>query len=176
MYLVSAYFDDKANQQIQHYIEQTARKSGNMHMIEGHIPPHLTLSAFEGVRQEQMLKTLTPQLARLPGGRIQWVSVGTFLPYVLYIAPVLNEDLHSISSGIYQAVIQMEGISVSKYYRPFQWMPHTTIAKKLSKEEMLLALEAMQNQFVPFYGQITQIGIAKTNPYTDLALFELKGT
>jgi hypothetical protein len=38
---------------------------------------------------------------------------------------------------------------------------------------MKTAFEVLQNQFGPFKGTITKIGLAKTNPYQDIAVFEL---
>ena len=52
-------------------------------------------------------------------------------------------------------------------------MPHTTIAKKLEKEEMMAVFRVMQEQFGVFSGEIVKIGLARTNPYEDLICVEL---
>ena len=46
--------------------------------------------------------------------------------------------------------------------------------KHLTAEQLTAALSVMQNNFTPFEGRVTKIGLAKTNPYTDLDILDLK--
>ena len=69
---------------------------------------------------------------------------------------------------------QKEEIRVDWRYQPFSWLPHATLAKHLNSSEMKKAFEIMQNQFAPFESIVTKIGLAKTNPYRDLKILELK--
>lgn len=39
---------------------------------------------------------------------------------------------------------------------------------------MQIAFETLQQQFMPFSGTVTKIGLAKTNPYKDILVFELE--
>lgn len=172
MYLISAYFDEITNNRIQQYINQVAKKTGNTYMLDGKVPPHITISSFETDEIEQVIPLLEQSLCERRQGIIQWTSVSAFLPYVLYISPVLNDYLHGLSKECTACLQQVEGLRLSPYYQPFSWMPHTTIGKKLSKEEMQIAFEVMQHQFGPFEGTITRIGLAKTNPYEDIFIKE----
>ena len=54
-----------------------------------------------------------------------------------------------------------------------QWLPHITLGKKLSKEQMQEAFAVMQEQFVPMEVTVSEIGLAKTNPHQDLVRIEL---
>lgn len=173
MYLVSAYFDDKANNRIQQYINHVAKKTGNTYMLDGKVPPHITISSFEANDIQQVVTLLEQMHSRLQQGTIQWTSVSAFLPYVLYLSPVLNAYLHGLSVEITSCLEQVGGVRLSPYYQPFSWMPHTTIGKKLSKEEMQVAFEVLHHQFGAFEGRITRIGLAKTNPYEDIITFDL---
>lgn len=173
MYLVSIYFDEKTNKKIQQYINQVAEKSGNRFMLYGNVPPHITVSAFETRDENAAIKVLELAVRELQQGELQWASVGQFFPYVIYIAPVLNQYLHTMSEKIYESLSKTEGISVSQYYKPFQWLPHTTIGKKLSKEEMQIAFETLQNSFGGFNGEVVKIGLAKPNPHRDIVSWEL---
>lgn len=174
MYLITAYFDNKTTDKIQQYINQIAKKTGNTFMLDGNVPPHITLSAFDSDKEGQLTVLLERESRRLQQGMLQWASIGTFFPYVIYLAPVLNEYLHNLSATIYESLLQMDGISIRPYYQPFQWIPHTTVGKKLSSEEMRTAFHVLQHQFGMFSGQVTHIGLAKTNPYENLAVFELR--
>lgn len=173
MYLVSIYFDEKTNQRIRSMIKQVAEKSGNYYMIEGNVPPHITVAAFETQDEEAAVAALEKVVGGLSSGTLQWASVGQFFPYVIYAAPVLNEYLHTMSASVYEGLSALEGVKISPYYRPFQWLPHTTIGKKLSKEEMKVAFEVLQSSFGMFSGEVVRIGLAKTNPYQEVANWNL---
>lgn len=174
MYLVSIYFDEKTNERINQLIRKTAEKSGNTFMLDGNVPPHITISAFETKKEKEVIERLKACAAQLFQGKLQWVSVGTFLPHVLYITPVLNEYLHNTEVDIFEALNVLEDTIIRNCYQPFQWLPHTTIGKTLTKEQLQTAFAELQEQFTVFEGNVTGIGLAKTNPYTELAWFELK--
>lgn len=173
MYLISIYFDEKANRRVQQYIDKVAEKTGNTFMIEGKVPPHITISAFETQDEKSAIEELDSLVKELRKGNLTWASVGQFFPYVIYIAPVLNEYLQGLSKQMYDSLSVLDGISISPYYQPFQWFPHTTIAKKLSKEEMRIAFEVMQESFGMFEGEVVKIGLAKPNPHRDIATWVL---
>ena len=174
MYLISIYFDEKTNRRIQQYINKVAECTGNTFMLDGSVPPHITISAFETQNEKAVIEALERAVARLRQGTLEWVSVGEFFPYVIFLIPVLNEYLHEMSVIVNDELSNTNGIKISPYYRPFQWLPHTTIAKKLSKEEMQIAFEVLQNSFGMFEGEVVKIGLAKPNPHRDIATWELR--
>lgn len=174
MYLVSIYFDKETNKRIQRYIDLVAERTGNIFMTDGKVPPHITVSAFETRDEEKVKQILEEKFAELEKGKLTWCSVGTFFPYVIYLAPVLNEYIQKTSEEIYMCLLKCEGVEISKYYRPFQWIPHSTIGKKLSREEMRTAFEVLQENFGVFEGTVTHVGLAKPNPHRDLIRVELK--
>ena len=173
MYLISAYFDDMAAFRIRQYMNQVAKRTGNTFLLDNDVVQHITISAFQTKQENHVIKLLEQRAENLGIGTIQWVSPGVFFPHVIYLGLVLNEYLHTLSMNIYECLTEIEDITISPCYQPFSWLPHTTIGKMLTKEEMQEAFRVLQNQFGPFFGQITQIGLAKTNPYENLAVFEL---
>ena len=174
MYLISIYFDEKTDKKIRYLMEQVAKNTGNTTLIDDKVPPHITISSFETNDEELAINCLKESCYTLKSGDLQWVSVSTFFPYVIYLSPVLNEYLFSLSKTIYDNFSNLDNISINKYYQPFSWQPHTTVGRKLSEEQMQLAFQTLQKHFVPFKGTVTKIGLAKTNPHRDIALFDLK--
>lgn len=174
MYLVSLYFDEKTDKTIQRYMDIVAEKTGNTFMLDKNVPPHLTISAFETKQEEEAIVCLDDVVYQMKCGRLQWVSVGGFLPYVIYIAPVLNEYLHELIEKTYEVIRKVPEIKMSPYYKPFHCLPHTTIGKKLTKQEMQIAFEVMQSQFQVLEGTVIKIGLASTNPYREIKTWELK--
>lgn len=173
MYLVSIYFDEKTTSRMQGYITQVAKRSGNPFMIEKNVPPHLTISAFETRSEDQVISLFEETRDMFQSGEIIWCSVGAFFPNVLYLSPVLNTYLQELSEKVYKELLKIADARVHKCYRPMQWVPHATIGKKLSKEEMLAAFQVLQEQFGVFSSRVVRIGFAKTNPYEELWNFEL---
>lgn len=174
MFLVSVYFDEKTNKNIQGLIDKVAKKTGNAFMVKGNVPPHITITAFETKNENEVLQCLQTAVEALSQGNLRWVSVGTFLPNVIFAAPVLNEYLQGMMQAVYGQMKSVDETIMNPFYKPFQWVPHTTIGKLMTKEQLREAFEVLQEQFVPFEGTVVKIGLAKTNPYTELAVFELK--
>ena len=172
MYLVSLYFDVKTENCIREYVNRVSKVAKNYFMIENHVPPHMTISAFESLKEDEIVGALDTAMSEIKRNKIEWVTVGTF-PTVIFIQPVLNEYLHNISSVIYESIANIPDTKVSRYYKPFSWLPHATIAKQLSADEMRKAFDALQKSFGTFEGKIVRIELAKKNPYQVIASWEL---
>ena len=173
MYLVSVYFDDESSKKIQRLINKVGDKSGNKFMIEGKVPPHITIAAFQTKEESKVVEILGDKIKDIKDTIITWASIGIFKSSVIFLAPVLNKDLHDISVCVNKGLSLVDDIAISKFYLPFQWMPHTTIAKKLSREELMIAFQELEKNFTIFSGRITKIGLSSTNPYEDIIVWEL---
>lgn len=173
MYLISAYFDERTNQAINRYIRQIAEKTGNTFMTDNQVPPHMTISSVEARQGELLFPCLEILRDELSGGDISVVSVGMFFPYVIYLTPVLNDYLLGLTQKIFDVVRDIPEVNVSRFYQPLKWLPHITIAKTLTKEQMQIAFAVMQDRFVPLEAHITKLGVAKTNPHEDLLVWNL---
>lgn len=169
MYLISLYFDEKTNKKIQLLIGNIARGSDNAYMIDKQVPPHLTLMAFESkLPQEKLISIVEEVVSRWPKGRLHWVSAGAFFPQVIYLAPVLNEYLQRLMEKVYGALAAQPDTNIQSCYRPYSWLPHTTVAKKLSQEQMQAAFAILQKEFAPFEGQVVKIGLSETTPKREI--------
>lgn len=165
MYLVSLYFDNKSAMKIQGFINKVSVKSGNNFMTHNNVPPHITIAAFQTDEEDKVIEILDKRIKEINRGMITLASIGIFKSSVIFLAPVLNEYLHNLSVSIYEGLSLVDNISISKYYVPFNWIPHTTIAKKLTREELMLAFQELEKNFTIFSGIITRIELSKTNPH-----------
>lgn len=174
MYLVSLYFDNKSRSKIQGFINKVADRCGNNFMIDNKVPPHITIAAFQSDKEENVIQILDNVIKNNSReGLITFVSIGSFKSSVIFLAPILNEYLHNLSVNIHEGIASIDDVSISKYYLPFQWIPHITIGKKLTKEELLLAFEELDKNFSMFNGKVTKIALSKTNPLKDIAVWNL---
>lgn len=142
-------------------------------MIEKQVPPHMTLSAIETRNVDILIPAIKQLEGKLHSETIQFVTVGQLFPYVLYTMPVLNAYLQDLSLQISNVISDISEATVSKYYRPQSWLPHVTLAKTLSKEEMQRAFSVVQERFSVFQAQVTELGLAKVNPHNDVLRFNL---
>ena len=174
MYLVSIYFDEKTNERLKSYIEQVAKKTGNRFMIEGNVPPHITVGAFESkASEEELVEALQTKLSGMKTGKVQLVSVGTFQTSSIFISAVYNEYLHEMCKSVCHALENVDNTVIRRNYQPFHWLPHVTIGKTLSREQQLAAFEELQHSFGPLEASVVKIGLSKTNPYMDICTWEM---
>lgn len=192
MYLISIYFDEKTSASLEKLIKRVAEAAGNTFMLDNQVPPHITVAAVETRREDELLDCINQLVGEIinsderalttrdmsksvmRSGELQWVSVGAFFPQVLFVQPVLNEYLHNLSVVLSEKLSEIEETIVSPYYQPFGWLPHCTIAKQLTKEQMLEAHKVLQQYFVPMEGRVVRIGVARTNPHRDIKVWDLE--
>jgi len=174
MYLISVYFDEQTDRTIRNYINKVAEETGNYFMRDNQVPPHITVAAIETRHEQQAIKCLNNVVSQIKSDMIHWVTIGSFVPHVIFIQPVLNEYLHNMTTVLCDELSKISETIVSPYYKPFSWLPHCTIGKQLTKEQMSVAHEVMQNRFAPFKGRVVKIGLAKTNPHRDIKIWEFE--
>ena len=174
MYLISAYFDNQSNKILNRYIKQIAEKSGNQFMISHQVPPHMTISQIEARSEEVLIAHFQKLQDELCKGSVEIASVGMMMPYVIYAMPVFNQYLQDLATEVYCTFNQIDETKISKYYKPMSWIPHITLGKTLTKEQMLDAVRVLQDGFVPMVAEITEIGLARVNPHEDIVRFRLK--
>ena len=89
-------------------------------------------------------------------------------------AAVYSEYLHNMCKAVCAVLEHVDKTVIRKNYQPFNWLPHVTIGKTLSKEQQLAAFEELQKSFGPLKASVMKIGLSKTNPYSDIFLHEMK--
>lgn len=173
MYLLSVYFDKKTEKQLQMMIDDIASSTGNDFFLKNNVPPHMTISTFEARSEEIAVQVFQRLEQKLHSFEIDLVSAGVFFPYVIYCQPILNQELMELAETVYSILKEMPEIKVSGMYRPYSWIPHVTLGKKLDKEQMQKAFAVMQKRFVPIKAKIERIGISDTNPHRDLKVISV---
>ena len=172
MYLVSAYFDENTTNVLNGYIEKVAQATGNDFMLANNVPPHLTLSAIEARSVDVLVPVFEMLYGKISKGAISLITVGQLMSKVLYVAPYLNEYLQNLEQQVFDCFKDIPDTSISHYYRPFSWLPHITLAKTLNREQMVTAVQLMED-FKRLDVSIVRLGLAKVNPHEDVKIIEL---
>jgi len=174
MYLISAYFDEETDRRIKGIISRIEKATGNEFISRNKIPPHITLSSLDHKNEAGLVECMNALGNELYSGDVYFVSAAQFLPSVMYISPLMDKYLFESSMTFFSRLSMIEGIKLSRKYRPYSWIPHITIAKHMNKFEMCRAFEVIQDCFEPFRGRICEVGLAKSKPYKDILRLKLK--
>ena len=174
MFLVSVYFDDHSSKTLQRYIDSVADITDNRFMTNHKVPPHLTLAAIEARNADSLIPVLEQIEGELISDKVQIVSTGMLLPYVLYVTPVLNRYLQTLQTTVYDAFSKIPEVRINKYYDKSQWFPHITIGKQLTRQQMMLGVDTMIGKFVPMEAVVVKLALSSVNPHRDLVWVELK--
>lgn len=172
MYLISLYFDSQSEDILQKHILRVAAKTGNTYMQEHKIPPHLTIGVCRSSLEEELVPALDECAGTWRAGPVDWVAVGSFKPHVLFLAPVLNQYLHGLCMSVNAVTERLGDRGEEDRYRPFGWMPHTAIARTLTEKQMLAGFHVLQTNFSPFSGKGIKIGLARSNPYQNIKIWD----
>ena len=171
MYLISLYFDMETDKTLSSIMENVAVITGNTHMIEGHIPPHITVGMVNSPDENRVMSIFEKCVTGLSCGDIQIAGIGLFRKSVVYLQPVLNQYLHKISVTVNEA---FEGLHAeNSRYIPFNWIPHISVAKRLTAEQQIEAIKYLHEVGYPSEALISKIGLAKSNPYIDIHIRNL---
>lgn len=172
-YAVVFYFDYATENKIQKLINRVANHCGNEYMIKTKIPPHVTVSAVKSDDENLLIYEVEKQIGSIESGDICFASIGIFNPNVIFLAPVLNEYLINSCNLLNEKLLVVSEVSDNGNYLQYQWVPHTAIATKLSKDELKKAFEIVQSEFNVFVGKTNRIALARCNPYKELKIWSL---
>lgn len=172
MYLITLYFDEETTKELQRWIHLVAEATGNGFMLDNAVPPHMTLGAFEAP-EEELARRLFAEMDLGQGGEVQLVSPGAFVPRVLYVGAVYSEYLHEMAEQVYRVLSREPAVKIRPDYRPFSWLPHVTVGKQLSGEELERAFVVLRKDFHRLRGEVVRVGLSRTGPYRDLGSREL---
>lgn len=169
-YAITVYFDEETTGKIQKLTDSTALSCGNTYMKDTKIPPHISLCSFEAADEEKIIGQFRALDGQIKAGDVFFASIGAFNPYVLFIAPVMNEYLFNACDILNSAY---SITSLDMLYQPYNWVPHATIAYKLTDEQLKRAFCCLQGEFKAFGGRGTRLVLARCNPYFELSQLDL---
>lgn len=167
-YAIILYFDDHTNTIFQNMIDKIAVETGNYYMINNQIPPHVTIGAFFAEKEPK----LSEFTEKINVGEIAFNDLGSFEPYVLFVAPEKNDYLRNCNI-ILSARFNDLGYEEDQLYTIDNWIPHLTLATKLNAEQIEKA-RSFAN-FTPFSGQVEKIALVKCNPFREIDCYGLGG-
>lgn len=175
MYLISLYFDSDNTKIMNDYVKIIQNKTKNNYMINRKIPVHLTIATVHDQDEKILMNQLDHIIKNTFTGYIDVVSIGTFSKNTIYLIPVLNKYLQELSKQINDVIDLLDNNRENNRYRPYHWLPHITIARRLNEKELNIAFDNLNKIFQPLHVKIIAIALSKNQPYQDIYIWKLKG-
>ena len=173
-YAILLNFDEQTRSSLQNMMDVAADACGNRHMCEpAAIPPHITVCYFTADSPDAALWLIEEKVKMFDTGSIIWPSLGVFPTSTLFAAPIPNEylaDLCAEFNTLLDDIVQLNG-----FYLPNSWMPHTTLAIELNREQYYQAFAAVSSVFTPLAGVATELSLVICEPFKELKKWALGG-
>ncbi|MEN6313870.1 MAG: 2'-5' RNA ligase family protein [Clostridiaceae bacterium] len=172
-YAICLYFDNASSERLMELMRIAADACGNRYMLEPKMmPPHITVCYFTADDITPIEQVISNEAVSLKCGNVVWPSLGAFVPSVLFAAPTLNEYLANACTRFNAQLTSM--VTLADYYRLYKWMPHTTLATKLTDEQLNIAFVNVSAKFRPFQGMTAALSLVKCEPFTELRVWQLE--
>lgn len=174
MYLLSLYFDKNDTNKLLNYMQLIEQETKNSYMNDHHIPLHLTLATIHDIDITQLYGELDKIISQINTGTLQLAAIGSFGRHTLYVMPVLDQYLFDLSLQLNQIIDETDHRRCHNRYRPFSWIPHITLARKLNVQQLTSAFALLASNFEPMEIKATRIALSRSHPYQDIAIWSLK--
>jgi len=162
-YAIVLYFDSETEDYFNKIINDIAGGTANHSITDAKMPPHITVSSFRTEKIEDIINALDKNYLSFTAATVIWPSLGTFVPQVLYAAPVLNKYLLDCCEKANQLVGPYVD-EPDKFYLPYNWVPHTSLAMNLTPDELKIAFDIAIRQFTFRAGKSNRLCLAECNP------------
>ena len=169
-------FDQNTESQFNNIFTSIIDGGVSNYMVEAKVPPHITVAYFSADEIEPIINEMDSHVSEFSTGNIIWASLGTFVPKVLFAAPVMNEYLLNTCINANRLIKPLcENGEAGRFYLPYNWVPHTTLALDLDNESLKKAFGIVSQQFTFISGQGNRLLLveAKSNPYNIIKTWEL---
>lgn len=155
-------FDSKLTEEI-HGLQKALVDAGvSDHTFQSAIGPHVTFLGFETDSAEAAIACA----ARVCGGYegrqfyslISSYGIFPFEKKVVFALPVLTEDWIQLHRQLVFACLE-EKEAVETFHLPGKWVPHITLASRLTSNEVLCANELLLRKFAGYQGKMDRLAV-----------------
>ena len=175
-YAVSLHFEQSVNEIIFNTMSSIAELTGNDFMIKNKVPPHVTIGAFHGTKEneEKLIQIVEDFSKTRESGLVRFSEVGNFNERVLFLRPEKDKFLTTINNELHKIILTEFEAGENGYYVPEIWFPHTTLATGLNQTQFTKALELAGKISLPLEAKIDNIGFYQCSPFLELKRFTIK--
>lgn len=168
-YYISLYFDKDTDNWLRNLINEAAQKFYDTTVKD--IPPHITIAMLKAQDSDVLCQKVDAIINEFMAQKITIAGIGLFQTKVVYLQPVLNQYLHDMSIKINNIFLQEQ--QKDNKYIPYNWIPHISIAKRLTDTEQLEVVKLLQKEKFPRQATVCFIGLERAKPYKSIKRWTL---
>jgi len=172
-YAITLNFDAKTETAFNKLVEKLTEAQPQNYALEHNIPPHVTIAFFCTEHIDKVAEKLDANIALFSTGTVTWASLGSFVPKVLFAAPVLDDYLRNACVTANRLVQNISEVGDEGHYLPNQWVPHTALLYRASQDELTKAFDIAARHFTPINGTSNRLILAQCSPYKELKTWAL---
>ncbi|NMH70001.1 2'-5' RNA ligase family protein (plasmid) [Cytobacillus spongiae] len=160
MYWVIALFDEKTEKVIEEIWKELTAKDISYYEEEiNDARPHITLGSYKELDKETYIQALETYYENKKKIDITFNTVGSFLNYgTLFFSPTMTKELLDFHSSHHDFFRDFNESAVPLYL-PGNWIPHCTLANKLSPDKLSKGFKHCLERGDTIKGKITGIAL-----------------
>ena len=166
MYALVACFDTRTETTVRELWDELSLRGISQYAFEvENRTPHVTLASYETLSVEAFIQQMDEWYPMQSRFELTFQSIGSFLnTNILYLTPLVDDRLLHFHRR-HHDVFQTFHDSDSSMYVPSRWVPHCTLANRLSETKYVEAVTYMMRYGKTIQGFITRVELIRlTSP------------
>ncbi|WP_456274566.1 2'-5' RNA ligase family protein [Bacillus sp. AK031] len=162
MYGVIGLFDEHTGNKIRTIWEELKEQSISFYAEEVvDRKPHITLASYKEMNEAEFSKKMAEIYKAQSCVDISFPSLGSFLNSgALYLAPLVTNELLDLHKRHHEQFACINHYAQT-LYSPNQWIPHCTLANRLTQEKLSQAFIHCLKREQPIAGKITEVALIR---------------
>jgi 2'-5' RNA ligase len=162
MYAVIGLFDKDTDNKIRMIWKELKEESISFYAEEvADRKPHITFASYEKLDVLKFSKKMADFYMEERSLDISFTSLGSFINSgALYLAPVVTKEMLELHKRHHELFGQ-NNHDTHSLYSPSQWIPHCTLANRLTPANLSQAFVHCLNREQPIAGKITEVALIK---------------
>ncbi|TLS36183.1 2'-5' RNA ligase family protein [Pseudalkalibacillus caeni] len=163
MYWIIGLFDDETEETIKKIWEELSVNSISFYSDEvKDARPHITFGSYYNLNKHEYIKMMDDYYDDKQSIKITFNTLGSFLNYqTLFLAPTITNELITFHSN-HHKYFEKFNSNANEYYLPDQWIPHCTLANKISPEKLSEAFNYCLKRNHTIHGSINEIALLES--------------
>ncbi len=160
MFAMIALFDRVTEQRIKNVWQQLKDHSISSYAFEVEDRrPHLTIASYNNLNLTEFIRQMNESYNDMHPLEITFNTIGSFLNSgTLFLSPTVTRELIEFHSNHHKCFHSFHD-NPDSLYMPGKWVPHCTIANRLSKEKLSEAFRFCIEREGTFVGQISEVAL-----------------
>jgi 2'-5' RNA ligase len=159
-YAFVVYFDYETEKKYKNIWKDLSEKNITQYGVENKGKrPHITIADYDNLEKDRFIELLDKFYENKQKINISLNILGTFINTgTLFLAPTLSTELFDFHKN-HHNYFRTFNDNKNSFYLPGKWIPHCTIASRLSEENMVLAFRYCKSSISDVCCKLSEIAL-----------------